>query len=421
MGLWDKVRGAFGSGGADTKQATPRDVFAAEVEAVIRKTFPRASVRRLPDAYGFVVRRGEQDQSVFLDNIFQETRDLDPDQRRAHIGRFVRNLSAPDASAMTWEEVRPKLAPLLRTPTMFGCLPGMTPDKQPIQRPFAPFLIECVGVDSDDGIAYVFPHLLESWGVKLSDVFAAATENGREYFRGDVEPYDAQAPYPIWYVARSDSYESSRLLVPGWLSSFEGKVEGRPVAIVPHRSLLIVGGDGDDRCLRRLIDSAKAECEASPRRVSPALYTAGADGKVVPFSLSPGHPLAGDVAVGHLMAAIVEYQAQKQFLDEHPREDIYVAKYTAVRDNAGGAFSWSAWSKGVLTLLPETDQVALNLAPSQDDGEMIRVPWQALRDVAGDCLVKEPDLDPPRWRTKAWPDDGMIAKLRTKAIGPSGG
>ena len=98
---------------------------------------------------------------------------------------------------MTWEEVRPKLAPLLRTPTTFGCSPEMTPDKRPIQRPFAPFLIECVGVDSDDGIAYVFAQVLDRWGVTVAEVFEAATENGHAYFTDDVEPYDAQAPYPI--------------------------------------------------------------------------------------------------------------------------------------------------------------------------------------------------------------------------------
>ena len=327
-------------------------------------------MRHLPDAYGFLVNRGRHDQSAFLDSIFQETRDVGPEHEQVLIGRFVRSLAAPDTSGMTWEEVRPKLAPLLRTPTTFGCSPEMTPDKRPIQRPFAPFLIECVGVDSDDGIAYVFAQVLDRWGVTVAEVFEAATENGHAYFTDDVEPYDAQAPYPIWHVARDDSYESSRLLVPGWSASFEGKVKGRPVAIVPHRSLLIVGGDGDERCLRRLIDSAQGEFEASPRRISPALYATDADGKVVPFRLRSGHPLAGDVAVGHHLAAMAEYNGQKASLDEHLKEDVYVATYTAARDQSGGAFSCSVWSKGAPTLLPETDHVALNLAPGQQGAEI---------------------------------------------------
>jgi hypothetical protein len=153
-----------------------------------------------------------------------------------------------------------------------------------------------------------------------------------------------------------------------------------------------------------------------PRRISPALYTADADGRVVPFRLPAGDPLSGDVAVGHHMAAIAEYQSQKAFLEENMKEDVFVASYTAVRDDARRAFSYSAWSKGVLTLLPETEQVAMSCAPDQKDPEIIRVPWQALREVVGECLVKEPDLDPPRWRTKAWPDDAKLSQLRAMAI-----
>ena len=165
--------------------------------------------------------------------------------------------------------------------------------------------------------------MIAKWGVQASDVFAAAAENGQGNFVDDIEPFDPQAPYPIWHVARDDSYESSRILVPGWLASFADKVNGRPVAIVPHRSLLIVGGDGDERCLRRLIDSAKGEFEASPRRISPALYTVDHDGMVIPLALPVGHPLAADVAVGHVMAAIAEYEVQKAQLEQHLREEVF--------------------------------------------------------------------------------------------------
>jgi hypothetical protein len=280
-------------------------------------------VERGADGFCLVVERGSAKQTMFLDNMFAETRDMSPEQRREHIGRLVRSGDAPDATAMTWEEVRPRLASLLRTPSLFGGVPQFVGDRLPISRPFAPLLIECVGVDSDDGIGYVAPHMIDMWGVSESDVFAAATGNGREYFVDDVAPFDTQAPYPIWHVARDDSYESSRLLVPGWLASFADKVNGRPVAIVPHRSLLVDGGDGDERCLRRLIDSAKSEFGASPRGISPALYTTNDHGQVVPLSFPPAHPLATDVAVGHVMLAVTEYDHQtaiRSILQGYPEQ-----------------------------------------------------------------------------------------------------
>jgi hypothetical protein len=416
MGIWDKLRGAFGSERAREPSETPKNIFAREVEAVLRAAFPAASVERLPDVYGFRINRGHGDQALFLDNLFSETRDIDPQERRQRIQRLVRSTATPDIASMTWEEVRPKLVPLLRTPSLFSGLAGLEREKLPVSRPLAPLLVECLGVDSDDGISYVAPHVISAWGVQASDVFEAATKNARAYFVDDIGRFDSDAPYPIWHVARDDSYESSRLLVPGWLASFDDKVTGKPVAIVPHRSLLIVGGDGDERCLRRLIDTAKAEFGASPRGISPALYTTGEDGKIIPLVLPAGHHLATDVVVGHLTSAKFEYDTQKAHLDKQLGEDVFVASFVGLQDKDGLAFSYSTWSKGVPTLLPRTDRVALNLAPGQKEPDVIHVRWDALTEVAGSHLVREPGLDPPRWRTNSWPDDTTLAKLRARAI-----
>jgi hypothetical protein len=416
MGIRDKVRHAFGSGEGGAEAPSPQEIFLAEVEAALRKSPSVTSVRHGEEGFSLIVDQGGAEHTIFLDNTFAETRDMSPEQRRERIARLVRSGDAPDASAMSWEEVRPKLASLLRTPSLFGGVPQFVGDRLPIHRPFAPFLIECVGVDSDDGIGYVVPHMVAKWGVEPSDVFAAATDNGREYFVDDVESFDARAPYPLWHVARDDSYESSRLLVPGWLASFADKVKGRPVAIVPHRSLLVVGGDGDERCLRRLIASAKAEFEASPRGISPALYTTDETGVVVPLTLPVGHPLAADVAVGHVMMAMAEYDFQKTWLDEQLEEDVFVASYQGLQEKDGGVFSYSTWSCGVLSLLPVVDRVALGTNPGKKGAEVLWVPWKGLVEIAGACLALEPNLDPPRWRTVRWPDDGQLAKLRAIAV-----
>ncbi len=416
MSVWEKVRHFLGSNTSPTEPASPRELFAAEVEAVIRQSPTVTAVRRKPGEYAFVVSRGDQEHTLFLDNVFAETRDLDPERRRELVARVVRIADAPDATAMSWDEVRAKLAPLLRTPSLFASVEEPTTDRLPIRRPFAPFLIECVGIDSDDGIAYATPYAIGKWGVEPSDVFAAATENGRAYFVDDVALFDPHAPYPIWHVSRDDSYESSRILVPGWLASFADKVSGRPVAIVPHRSMLIVGGDGDERCLRRLMDTAKGEFKASPRRISPALYTVDNDGDVVPLALSAGHPLAADVALGHIMAATDQYSDQKHQLEQRVDEEAFVAPYTGVRGKDGSAFSYTMWSRDVPSLLPRADQVALVFAPGVKGGETLFVPWEALVQIASDCFVQEPDLDPPRWRTIRWPEEPALEKLRAVAV-----
>ena len=116
MGIWGKVRQAFGSGGGNAEPPSPRDLFAAEVEAAVRRSPSVTSVRRGTDKFCLLVNRGAGEQTLFLDNVFAETRDTSPDERSARIARFVRSMEAPDAAAMSWHEVRPKLASLLRTP-----------------------------------------------------------------------------------------------------------------------------------------------------------------------------------------------------------------------------------------------------------------------------------------------------------------
>ncbi len=118
--------------------------------------------------------------------------------------------------------------------------------------------------------------------------------------------YD-QTDGPLFVVSTDDMYESSRLLIPGWLASFRGKVEGAPVAIVPHASLLLVGGSACPTMISRLVAIAAREFDASPRHVSPALYTVDESDRVVPY-LSD----AVDVCVAEHKLASWEYTRQKQ-------------------------------------------------------------------------------------------------------------
>src|ERR1700722_1127064 len=123
MGIWGRVRQAFGSCDEIAAAVSPQDLFAADVEAALRKSPSVTSVRRGADEFQLLVTRGGVEQTMYLGNVFAETRDMSPDQRGAHIARFVRTMETLGATAMSWDEVRPKLAPLLRTPSVFGGVP----------------------------------------------------------------------------------------------------------------------------------------------------------------------------------------------------------------------------------------------------------------------------------------------------------
>src|SRR5207248_5392300 len=95
-------------------------------------------------------------------------------------------------------------------------------------------------------------------------------------------------------------------------AGFANRVAGRPVAIVPSRSRLLVGGDGNEACLRALVESAQREFMAAPRSISPALYTVDDRDAVVPLVLPAGSALAAEVALGHVSFRSEEHTSELQ-------------------------------------------------------------------------------------------------------------
>ncbi|HEX5755053.1 MAG TPA: hypothetical protein VFY12_01705, partial [Arenimonas sp.] len=82
------------------------------------------------------------------------------------------------------------------------------------------------------------------------------------------------------------------------------------------------------------------------------------------------------------------------------------------RDQDAGALrSWSTWSDGVLTLLPQSDLVALARNLDRDDEpDVLFVRWDKLQQVCGARLTAEP-LDPPRYRTDGFPSQEEWERL----------
>lgn len=388
------------------------DLFAAEVAAALTEQMGVTSIGR-GDDFSLRFERDGKQNTAYLGPTFTETRDMTPTERAARIRRYILSFTE-GADGISWKEVEERLVPVLRPATFFHTdVPGS--DGNAIRRPFAPFLISAVGIDSDNSFRYVSRSQVADWGVDLAAVFDLAGENAKRYFDGsDVRPYSSGGPFRLWHVARDDSYEVSRLLVPGWLASFAGKVNGRPVAIIPSRSRLIVGGDGDEPCIAHLVEAARREFDASPRSISPALYTVDAAGGVVPLVLPAGHPQAIEVAVGHVLLALNEYRIQAERLQPQVGDDTLVAKLLAFTRDDYGIMTIATWTReGRPALLPRANQLLLvTLGDGEAEKDQVAVPWQTALDLMGDCLHLEPDCDPPRWRTERWPDPVLFEKLR---------
>jgi hypothetical protein len=443
MGLWDRVRGFFGGKDGEAEAGeepheeeeeaaeseppvagSPRALFRERVIRMAGELPFIASAEPATDDYAIdVVNDRDEEFRFFLHNLFAETRDFDPEARDAQITRFLSLLGSRPEVPETWEDAAPKLLPVIRVRTFFDIsFSGPNPGKRHLVfRPFLPFLSEAIAVDFEGQLQYATSEQLSDWGVDAERAFEQASRNLSRFADDGIEPFDTSAPHPIWHVAAGDAYESSRLALPGWLERFAGKVHGKPVAAIPDRSTLLVTGDGDEASLIRLAETAKREFTASPRSISPVLYTQGDAGTVVPFAGSTSKRLADLLRANQILLAATEYHAQKESLEktlEERGDDVFVASFMVVeRDEDVDTKSIATWGEGVRTLLPFTDLVALGGGnPESDDAWHLLLPWRVVNQHAGHLWKEEPGVDPPRMRTIGWPDAKLIATLQQHAV-----
>jgi uncharacterized protein YtpQ (UPF0354 family) len=426
VGVWSKLFGGRRAGEAKEEPEESRAVSSSEGDAdEARLSFLETVAEKLRaasedldfsrdvPAFALRVRSGKgAENAMFLENLFAESRDLSPEAREELISRFV-GVFAAAATEPTpppgWEAARGKLVLCLRAATFSPG--GGVGDDRLVLRPCLPMLVEVVALDAPDAIHYVSRTNREEWKVTPAELFAEAQAT-LSSVETRLEMYDPEAGYPLWHVANDDNYEASRLITPGWLASLSGRVNGRPVAIVPHSRLLIVGGAGDDDCVARLVEVARREYESSPRSVSPALYTVDGAGKVVPFHLPGGHSLASEVERGHRALEQVEYAHQKKALESSApdREDVaFVASYTLLKGGDGTFISYATWAKSVSeTLIPQVDRIAIGMLGKG----AFMAPFHIVRSLEPPCLAQEPGMYPPRYRTVRWPSDAELQALK---------
>ncbi|MFP2931614.1 DUF1444 family protein [Pyxidicoccus sp. 3LG] len=425
MGFWDRLFGRKAPATEpvaspappvnEARSVDPREYLLKQVEALLRADTTVEKVERHPDSYGLNITRAGRQGTVFLDNLFADTREMPPEQRTQVIQRFLRSLWQEGPDQLPWEEVRERLLPVLRSST-FGMaqLAQLEPDREMVGRRTLPFLMELLVVDLPESAMFVQRRHLETWGTHEEEAFAAAHANLANLPDG-VELYDRE-PGPIWSVDTGDTYETSRLLHPGFLASFAARVEGRPIAILPERSTLLIAGDANPDTVSRLCESGEREYEAASRRLTPALYTVDDAGRVVPY-LRPGNDaLAQRVRLAHVRFALSEYTSQKESLDKvhEARElDLFVANLSAVaRKKDERPITWCVWSHDVDALLPRADVIAVNVGSK----DFYMVPWADVERLAPGCLTPVPELWPPRYRTTSWPAPEVLERLRAAQV-----
>lgn len=360
------------------------------------------------------VRGREGRSTAYLGNLFRELRGAEAETIRSRLAGFFRTtVHAPDRPA-GWDEAAPKLLAVLRSAGIRSW--AINEPVTPVSEPSQPALVEMLVLDLGPSITYVTLADLEGWGVDVATARARGLEN---LVRLTPPPPEASEEGAVVRVLSGTIDAASYLLVPGWLSGFRAAVRGRPVAYAAGQDSVVVASADDPRRVLALAERAWDEWTEAARPVSPCLYTATDDGRVVPLSVEADHPAASAVARSRLHLLASEYATQKEALErrhEQTGDDVFVASMLAVETDDGVVRSISVWSRDVPTLLPHTDVVAL-LGDAEGREPPIEVAWARLEAEAGALLEPCPELWPPRVRVDAWPDEATLARLRAPAEG----
>jgi hypothetical protein len=316
---------------------------------------------------------------------------------------FFRRPPSP-AIPSSFAEARPHLMPALRgrgmveylrlTDTSSGLL------FQPFSRDAALMLVH----DRDDAMQPFGPEQLAQWGVTINEVQAAAMDNLRD---ATVDRFTRVAP-GVHAGDWGDAYDSARLLLPDLAHRVAG---ANPAAMIPNRGTLLLASGNDVDAMRAMVALARRIADEDPRPVSALLYRYE-DGRPVEY-------LPQDAALRDALQRLDrqyrhgDYAAQKETLDalhEKNGTDILVASYKVMREEAGGTeYSICIWTKGVDTLLPRTDRIALSIHDDAEERQdLLILPWDPVHAACADMMEPVPGAFPERYRATGFPDLGRL-------------
>lgn len=397
-----------------------RDGFLQRALGVARGMPGVTGAEPLTSEFGMNVQIGERTSTVFLENLYRELERMPPDEIEEGVRQFLGHLFQEPAGsgARSRGALRLVLRPLSMSSSLqhareHGGQGG--PAETWLAEPFAPHLAAVLVEDRPTAIAYANRATLAELGLTTRDALAVARANLAALASEGLEEFQLPCGARAFRVEQIDGYEPSRLLIHGWLAAFEGRVAGRPVAIVPHTGLLVVTGDADPAAIGELLGIALQAVQRTNRWISPAPYTIDRQGAVVPYQLAPEQPNAAMVGACHVYLANFDYESQREGLQGVPsfrERGVELARFQVlVRPDDGRSYGFTEWSGGRPQLLPRADLLLVQVA-----GRPCFVPFTQAEALAGAAFAREPGLEPERVLARGTPDAGLLDRLAAVAI-----
>jgi hypothetical protein len=395
-----------------------RPAFAQKVLGELRRAEPAATFELEEEEFRIRHVRADGTQSLVMLHNFYDVHESVADEaaRAAVILRIVHQARTID-SQETLGEVRTMLVPRIRARRYFevdvraaaASLEGAAKASKGITyEPLGEHLGVALAIDRPEQIEYVMDGP-SRFGLTAEELHAIALVNLKRMTPSGLE----EVRPGLWCGHWGDDYAVERILQEDLLASLS--VQGEAVVFMPSAEAIYVVDSTNAEAMTLalgLVDQRKAE----PRSLLDFGFVRK-DGVWTVFA--PPGELGRRMGARLALHLADTYAPQKKALEAEPIGEEFVASVMGIAEKDELVATLSTWGKDVPTLLPRVQLLAI-MREMSADGAMT-VPWEDVMELAGDCLEQVPDLYPPRWRTVSFPDDATLAKLATRATGPTGG
>jgi hypothetical protein len=386
-----------------------KDDFGQTVAARIKKAGEPGRVTYVGDDFRIDIEdEGELIQQFNLENVYKEYCARRAEERETMLSKIVQAaLIRHKPPPKDWEDAKPDVMPAVRSRGMFEMLwlEHRAPGGQ--KRPDLPsfgigdHLLAVLVYDLPAATQTLSDQQLDDWGVSFYEAMEVAKEN-----LAAIQMSIAKTGDGFYAVLTGDSYDSSRLLLMELVQELE--VRGDPIAMVPHRDVLLITGSDDLDGLGLMSQLAEAAFE-HPRYLSCLpLRLQGTEWEswMPPWD----NPHFATYRLLEVKSMAGKYERQAELLNAiHAKEGtkLYVGKYRTAESNPGMIVSYCFWVYGRDTLLPKTHKLFL---ARHGQGVLAGGDWDRVQEVVGD-LLEETDLYPARYRVRGFPTPEQLTTI----------
>lgn len=348
---------------------------------------------------------------ILLGNWHDHYCQANAEHKKKLISNFVATLQPPKEPS-SLDEVGNNLITAVRERAMFaftdleGQASGRTKPLDVASIPLTKWFASTLVIDSPHTVAIVTGEQLKKWGVSIEE----AAETGVNNLRNSTVPKFVQQE-GYFRGTWDDDYDSSRILLPELFAGLP--LDGDPVIVIPNRLTLMVTGSRQTDALKAMLAKAEEIVSTIARPQNPAPLVIK-NGVIEDFTVPESSSVFHEVRRATCLAPLMYYNEQKELLEklhEKTGKDIFVAKYTLNQRKDGSYFSYSIWSRNIVTLLPSTDMVALHDSDKPENEQMLGMaPLEKVLSIAGDLML-DAGMFPTRYYVSKFPDAEMLKKI----------